>query len=971
MALFATHVVTPDSALGGKVIERSLRFDPDSSAYLNRTPSSAGNRKTMTLSVWVKGMVGGTYAIFDAHQNDSNRSRVFFNDNGSISFFNRISNSDTNCHTSGFFRDPSAWYHIVFVFDTTEASASNRYKIYINGVEQANDANIPAQNTDLFFNSTNSHKIGVGGDDQGNENYFDGYMTEINFLDGTAFDASYFGFTSQNGTWLPKRFDKSNIPNRKGRTFSGTWTASGNGFGSAPVTRAYAGDLSSYANNSAGGQILTWNTSTYNLSGNLRIYCYSNSGVYDIYVNGNATKVADTPSEVGNVAWVDCGTFDQINEIQFAGTSYNTNNGLGSTGVYFSGFMVNGTLLRDDMSEYGTNGFYLDFLDNTSATTLGYDKSYNANHFTPNNLSVSAGKANDSFLDTPTNNFPTLNPVSLYHVHSTSSNVAEGNLRYNCTSDNQGQVPATMSMPTSGKWYFEAEVISNANFAMGIVPVTWTVNRNSFSNEPGTLGYAAYGSKFENGSEGAGWGDGWDSGNYAAAAVDMDLKQVTFYKNNTSQGTLSFKSGYEDLEYFPIITGGTNSGTVSGYVNFGAQGFQYTPPTGFKALNSRNRAGATGTAAVVNPRRFFDTLVYTGDTSGNLKVTGLQFKPDFVWIKRRSGGTDNNQLFDTVRDFTNGRRLFSNTDGTEAQNGSQYGMISVNDDGFTVGAGPFEANRDGDGHVAWCWKAGGDSNTYNIDGTGYGTASAAGLDGGSINPTGASVNTESGFGIYTYTGNGSNATIAHGLGKAPEWIIIKNRNATTGSTENWTIYHVENTDNPETDYLSLNGTSSTSDLNTIWNDTAPTSTLISIGSHARVNESASVNYIMYAWTGIDGFSKFGSYVGDGRNDRFSTYIYTGFRPNWVLVKGSDFAGNWNLFDTRRPGYNVTNDRLFPNLSDAETDGSDANNQIDIFSNGFKMKGTNVDTNSSGSTYIYMAFAEQPNGTIFGIDADAR
>ena len=835
MALFATHVVTPDSALGGMVIERSLRMREGSSPELRRTFGTNTSNTTKTFSFWMKrGNVNSSSIqnIVSTTVSGYIEGRLRINTDNTLQFEDRDASggtSDGRRTTSAQIRDASAWYHIMLVLDSTQGTEADRAKIYINGTQ----ATIGADRTisqNYSFSFFRSGVVNYMGNMSGSSEFFDGYLAEMHLIDGQALDPSYFGFTSQNGTWLPKK-----------------------------------------------------------------------------YTGGN----------------------------------------------------------------YGTNGFYLDFLDNSSQAALGYDKSGNGNDFTVENITVSTTRTNDSFLDTPTNNFPTLNPNSLYHVYSTSSNVAEGNLRYNCNTDNQGQVPATMSMPTSGKWYFEAEVISNANFGMGIVPVTWTVNRNAFSHEPGTLGYAAYGSKFENGSEGAGWGAGWDTGNWAGAAVDMDLKQVTFYANNTSQGTLSFKSGYEDLEYLPIITGGTNGGNVSGYVNFGAQGFKYTPPTGFKALNSRNRAGATGTAAVVNPRRFFDTLVYTGDTSGNLKVTGLQFKPDFVWIKRRSGGTDNNQLFDTVRDFTNGRRLFSNTDGTEAQNGSQYGMISVNDDGFTVGAGPFEANRDGDGHVAWCWKAGGDSNTYNIDGTGYGTASAAGLDGGSINPTGASVNTESGFGIYTYTGNGSNATIAHGLGKAPEWILIKNRNATTGSTENWTVYHVENTDNPETDYLSLNGSGSTSDLNTIWNDTAPTSTLISIGSHARVNESASVNYIMYAWTGIDGFSKFGSYVGDGRNDRFSTYIYTGFRPNWVLVKGSDFAGNWNLFDTRRPGYNVTNDRLFPNLSDAETDGSDANNQIDILSNGFKMRGSNVDTNSSGSTYIYMAFAEQPNGTIFGIDSDAR
>ena len=836
MALFATHVVTPDSALGGMVIERSLRMREGQSPELSRTFGTNTSNTTKTFSFWLKrGNVNSSSIqnIVTTTISGYIEGRLRINTDNTLQFEDRDASggtSDGRRTTSAQIRDASAWYHIMLVLDSTQGTEADRAKIYINGTQ----ATIGADRTisqNYSFSIFRSSVVNYIGNQNGSSEFFDGYLAEMHLIDGQALDPSYFGFTSQNGTWLPKK-----------------------------------------------------------------------------YTGGN----------------------------------------------------------------YGTNGFYLDFLDNSSQAALGYDKSGNGNTFAVHNIQVSTTRTNDSFLDTPTNNFPTLNPNSLYHVYSTSSNVAEGNLRYNCNTDNQGQVPATMSMPTSGKWYFEAEVISNANFGMGIVPVTWTVNRNAFSHEPGTLGYAAYGSKFENGSEGAGWGAGWDSGNWAGAAVDMDLKQVTFYANNTSQGTLSFKSGYEDLEYLPIITGGTNGGNVSGYVNFGAQGFKYTPPTGFKALNSRNRAGATGTAAVVNPERLFDIITYTGtDSSAARTIDELKFAPDFIWQKRRNG-TNWNTIHDTVRGA--GQTLYTNSDSLDTNN-NQYGYISaIGTNGFTWSPGSTnnsDGNESSGTFVSWCWKAGGSSNTYNIDGDGYATAAAAGLDGGSINPTGASVNTKAGFGIYTYTGTGSNATIAHGLGKAPEWIIVKNRNATTGSTENWTVYHVENTDNPETDYLSLNSSGSTSDLNTIWNDTAPTSTLISIGSHARVNESASVNYVMYAWTGIDGFSKFSSYVGDGRNDRFSTYIYTGFRPKWVLVKGSDFAGNWNLFDTSRPGYNVTNDRLFPNLSDAETDGSDANNQIDILSNGFKMRGSNVDTNSSGSTYIYMAFAEQPNGTIFGIDSDAR
>ena len=822
MALFATHVVTPDSALGGMVIERSLRMREDQSPQLSRTFGTNTSNTTKTISFWLKrGKLGssGMQNIFCTALSGYIEGRLRINTDDTLQFEDRDASggtSDGRRQTTQVLRDTSSWYHIMLVLDSTESNEADRAKIYINGTQATigADRTISQNYSFSFMRSSAENYIGEG-TNEGSE--FDGYLAEVHFIDGQALDPSYFGFTSQNGTWLPKK-----------------------------------------------------------------------------YTGGN----------------------------------------------------------------YGTNGFYLDFLDNSSQAALGYDKSGNGNDFTVTNITVSTTRTNDSFLDTPTNNFPTLNARSLYHVHSTNSNTAEGNLRYNCTSDNQGQVPATMSMPTSGKWYFEAEVISNANFAMGIVPATWSQNHNSFSSEPGTLGYAAYGSKFENGSEGAGWGAGWDTGNWAAAAVDMDLKQVTFYANNTSQGTLSFKSGYEDIEYLPIITGGTNSGTVSGYVNFGAQGFKYTPPTGFKALNSRNRAGATGTAAVVNPERFFDTLVYTGDTSGNLKVTGLEFKPDFVWIKRRTGGTDNHQLFDTVRDFTSGRRLFSNSDGGEAQNGSQYGMISVNDGGFTVGAGPFEANRDGDSHVAWCWKAGG--------------AAVSNTDGDITSSV--SVNEEAGFSIATYTGSTASGalTVGHGLGKKPAWVIIKRRD----DTGDWIVGHqgLATDAFANNKFLKLDSTSSTF-TNSLVFGAEPTTTVTQIvtnGAGGAANLTSSGTYIMYSWAEIPGFSKFGSYVGDGRSDRFSTFVYTGFRPAWVMIKRTSGTQNWRIFDNKRNTFNDVDLNLQANTDGAEFESS-AYNALDFLSNGFKLVGTNADegTNQSGQSYIYMAFAEQPNGTIFGIDSDAR
>ena len=820
MALFATHVVTPDSALGGMVIERSLRFNGDNSPKMTRTFGTNTSNTTKTISFWLKrGKLGssGMQNIFCTALSGYIEGRLRINTDDTLQFEDRDASggtSDGRRQTSAKLRDASAWYHIMLVLDSTQGTEADRAKIYINGTQATigADRTISQNYSFSFMRSSAENYIGEG-TNEGSQ--LDGYLAEVHLIDGQALDPSYFGFTSQNGTWLPKK-----------------------------------------------------------------------------YTGGN----------------------------------------------------------------YGTNGFYLDFLDNTSATTLGYDKSGNANHFTPNNITVSTTRTNDSFLDTPTNNFPTLNPRSLYHVHSTSSNTAEGNLRYNCTSDNQGQVPATMSMPTSGKWYFEAEVISNANFAMGIVPATWSQNHNSFSNEPGTLGYAAYGSKFENGSEGAGWGAGWDTGNWAGAAVDMDLKQVTFYKNNTSQGTLSFKSGYEDIEYLPIITGGTNSGTVSGYVNFGAQGFKYTPPTGFKALNSRNRAGATGTAAVVNPERFFETLLWSGTGSSPRTVGGLEFEPDFVWLKDRTE-QNWNRLQNSVVGAN--KLLYSNSTNAEATDENNGHVNAFTIDGFIVDDASGNAvNKSGNNYVAWCWKAGG--------------AAVSNTDGDITSQV--SVNEEAGFSIATYTGSTASGalTVGHGLGKKPAWVIIKRRD----STGEWIVGHqgLATDAFANNKFLKLDSTSSTFTNSLVWG-AEPTTTVTQIvtnGAGGAANLTSSGTYVMYSWAEIPGFSKFGSYVGDGRSDRFSTFVYTGFRPAWVMIKRTSGTQNWRIFDNKRNTFNDVDLNLQANTNGAEFESS-AYNALDFLSNGFKLVGTNADegTNQSGQSYIYMAFAEQPNGTIFGIDSDAR
>ena len=629
---------------------------------------------------------------------------------------------------------------------------------------------------------------------------------------------------------------------------------------------------------------------------------------------------------------------------------------------------------------YGTNGFYLDFSDNSSITNICLDKSGNANNFSPDNCNTE-----DSMIDTPTNNFAVMNPLTNY------SGLSQGNLRFNNYNDSGGNrsTQATIALPKSGKWYWEARYAEDGKISTKYFGVSQIQMNTGYLTAP----YVYYdrthiknGNNSEDITHGQDWYNGVGVPAILGCAVNVDNNTVSFYHNNTLQGTITLPTLTPLQEYLFTWanTSGGSSSILNDTFNFGAdstfQGqvsrgnntdangigdFKYAVPSGHLALCSKN-IPTKNIPSVIRPKRHFDTLLYTGNSSTQ-KITGLEFKPDMIWFKSRTS-TNGHGIADSVRGRS--KLNFPDTDQVEETSSSNRDLVSFDDGGFTLGNPQIlgSTNNNGQSIVAWCWKAGGNSSTYNIDGTGYGTASAAGLDGGSINPTGASVNTESGFGIYTYTGTGSNATIAHGLGTKPAWILVKNRNATSGSsTENWTVYHQRNTDNPETDYLTLNGTSATADLNSIWNDTEPTSSLISIGTHPRVNDSASVNYIMYVWSEIPGFSKFGRYTGNGSSS--GTYVDLGFKPAFLILKRTDDSKSWILFDNKRNPSNLVNTSLYPNRNDA--DNGLSNLEVDFLSNGFKLRNSVSTINYSGGTYVYFAFAEEPVTTPFDTFPNAR
>tara|TARA_R100001079_G_scaffold10848_1_gene5502 strand:+ start:165 stop:1205 length:1041 start_codon:yes stop_codon:yes gene_type:complete len=339
-----------------------------------------------------------------------------------------------------------------------------------------------------------------------------------------------------------------------------------------------------------------------------------------------------------------------------------------------------------------------------------------------------------------------------------------------------------------------------------------------------------------------------------------------------------------------------------------------------------------------DPTIYFNTKLYTGNGS-TLNVTGLDFQPDFTWLKCR-GISYHHRLYDVIRTPLNSLR----SDTTNAESADGDGLSAFNSDGFTVTqGGNTEYNNSGVNYVSWNWLAGG---------------SASSNSDGSITSS-VSANQTAGFSIVSFTGNATaGATIGHGLGVAPKWVIVKNRI----NAQNWFIYH-EKIGATKVIYLDLTNAQQT--LTQGWNDTAPTSSVVSLGTEAGTNQSGS-NMIAYCFAEKKGYSKIGAYRGFSGN----SFIYTGFKPAFLLVKSNSYSsGNWRIYDNKRStsGFNVIDDSLRPNTTAAEIDET----SVDFLSNGFKYRANVTDADSGGTDYIYYAVAESPFVNSNGIPNNAR
>jgi hypothetical protein len=352
-----------------------------------------------------------------------------------------------------------------------------------------------------------------------------------------------------------------------------------------------------------------------------------------------------------------------------------------------------------------------------------------------------------------------------------------------------------------------------------------------------------------------------------------------------------------------------------------------------------------------DPSAYFHIQLYTGNGtaigSGGNTITNNansgDFKPDWTWHKVRSTANDH-QVYDSSR----GVKIRLNPNATNSDFTLNEGLQSFDTNGFTVGSDG-GVNQSSQTFVAWQWKASGGTTASNTDGTITSTVQA---------------NTTAGFSIATYTGNGSGgATIGHGLGVAPKWFFVKSRSA-TGS---WIHYHIGTGSTPENDYLNFT-TSGKGTTSAAWNNTAPTTSVASLGSSEEVNGNGTT-FVGYFFAEKQGYSKFGSYAGNSSAD--GPFIYTGFKPAWIMFKKTSGTDGWGIFDNRRGYQNATNPLdayLQPNNNNAESGESDS---IDFLSNGFKWRISSGFRNESGSTYIYMAFAESPFVSSEGVPTTAK
>jgi hypothetical protein len=925
MSIIGSELLLGAAGAGGYEIERSLRFNSADSAYLGRTPASAGNRKTWTWAAWVKRSRLGVYGLFAAYSTGTFFDWLRFDTSDKLEFYQGNGVQDTSLVTTAAYRDVSAWYHIVLAEDSTQSTASNRVKLYVNGqqVTSFTSSQYLSQNADATINQNVPHTIGSIIYVTPSQ-YANLYLANVHFIDGQALDPSSFGEFDDNGVWQPIEYSGTYGTNgfyldfadnstaaALGTDTSGngnTWTVNnlsvqaGNGSYVSEVSGTQYGTSYSIVNMFDGatttylaaiGTSTTW-TPTGGLSfTKLRVRLYQDSGTGQMTFNwSGGSYVLSFTNATANYTWIDVtsNVTSPVTSVQWSTP--------GTAGPYVVGWEVNDVQLID----------------------------------------YRFGAGNDSLVDSPTNygedtgaggevrgNYATLNPIN----KSSALNLLNGNLDATGLTGAASAASSTIALPTSGKWYCEFTNTGSPGIVYGLGisdsgrqtftnnGILWGEGSGSYYRSSGVIG--CDGEADQTGST-------YATGDIISIAYDANTRKIWFAKNGTWQLSGNPASGSNEIGTLNSPTGDyffgfavTDSGAVT--ANFGQRPFAYTAPSGFKALCTTNLPEPT----IADGSTAMDVKLYTGNGSTQT-ISGLNFSPDFVWLKARSAA-ERNVVFDQVRGA--GYRLL--TDGTESEALETNTLSAFTSDGFSLGVSN-GVNGSGTSMVAWTWDAG-SSTVTNTQGSITSQVRA---------------NASAGFSIvsYTYPASGT-FTVGHGLGITPQFVILKIRNAFT----NWGVYHASATSTNQN--LVLNSTGGVSANTNYWGSSPFTST--TIGGGVNVSGVSGNNAIAYCFAPVAGYSSFGSYVGNGLQPE-GPFIYTGFKPAFLMIKISSAAlDGWLIMDNKRPSSNLVNKYLYANTSVSEADA----NICDFCANGFKIRYNYEGTNKNAETYIYAAFAEHP------------
>ena len=896
-----------DDSSGG-TIANSCIFNTSDSPDLNRTITTGSQRRIFTISFWVKlGAGGGTLGtnIFYECRQPSNSENFYFGlmDNGKIAFqaLNSSGNHVLTQHSNRTFKDTTKWYHFMAAVDTTQATTTDRLKMYVDGdqITSFSYSNYDGgQNYDLPFGNDNSTMY--IGQASASSYYMNGYLAEFNIIDGQALLPASFGVTdTSTGRWIPAQV-------KPHPTTTTTYTVTV--VGGNPSNHPYynVGSTNKFAINgstaTADVDLTLYEGATYRFDQSDS----SNSGhplrfstvAHGTHASGG-TEYTTNVTVVGTA-----GTSGAYTEITVASSApdlhyyCSSHNGMG----YQASTPIG----------YGANGARFTFSDSSS---LGADTSGNSNTFTVTNLA-----STDQTTDSPTQNFAT--GLGAFQT-SYPMTLSEGNLKSeaNGGTNQFGKSQTTLSFdPNDSDGYYAeytvngtASVGSNfntvgiggesskyvvpnsSNGAFNLMVAYFEDGRVRFTNEAGTS------------TDIASWGSTW--GNVSTPdiiGIFVKNNKIYFHKNGTYQNSAdpNNETGGLDIEgtigsnrvgFFHVGYDTSVHGTMT--ANFGQKSFTYTPPTGYKKLNQ-------------------DNLPET--VKG---ITGMS------WTKDRDSGSYNHELYDSSRGAFQELR----TNATTAENTRPQALSKFLKGGFAVGDRT-GMNSAGNSYVSWNWVANGGVTSSNGDGATASTVQA---------------NTTAGFSIVEYTGTGGATSVGHGLSAAPEWMLFKDK----GNSTNWRVYHTSM--GGITKYMLLNSSAAVATAS-MWG--SPTASAFIVGGTGyEVNESGN-NYIAYCWHGVDGFSKFGKYIGNGSTD--GTFVYTGFKPACVIVKNASSAYRWNIIDNVRDPINPAGKWLTPNDTSVESN-YNTSYPHDFLSNGFKLRANTTVMNRSGDTYIFMAFAEHP------------